>query len=68
LEFNTIPLILIVSGLSVRIIGDLLISTSLSNQFSVIFGISGFIVLAGMFSFVIMIHKSMKEIGSEALL
>lgn len=68
LDFNTIPLILIVSGLSVRVIGDMLISAAPFNQFGVIFGISGFIVLAGMFSFVIMIHKSMKEIGSEASL
>lgn len=65
LAFNHIPLILIISALAIRTIGDVLLSYSNHEQFSLVFGISGFVILAGMFLFVRMIHRAMKNTNSE---
>jgi hypothetical protein len=60
LRFNKIPIILVLSALLLRTIGDVIIDKSAQNQLGIVFGASGFVVLAAMFSFVIMIHKSME--------
>lgn len=65
LSFNHIPLILIISALAIRTIGDVLLSYSNHEQFSLVFGVSGFVILAGMFLFVRMIHRAMKNTNSE---
>lgn len=65
LDFNHIPLILVLSALAIRTIGDVVLSSSAHPQPFVIFGISGFVILAGMFLFVRMIHRAMKNTNSE---
>lgn len=65
LDFNHIPLILIIAALGIRTIGDTLLSASHTERFGVIFGISGFVILAAMFLFVRMIHRAMKNTSSE---
>jgi len=65
LDFNHIPLVLIIAALAIRTIGDVLLSASYHEQFGVIFGISGFVILSGMFLFVRMIHRAMKNTSSE---
>jgi hypothetical protein len=64
LNFNKIPLVLILSALALRTIGDYVIAKSIQSQLTMFFGISGVIVLAGMILFVRMIHKSMQETSS----
>jgi hypothetical protein len=65
LDFNHKPLILVLSALAIRTIGDVVLSSPAHSQSFVIFGISGFVVLAGMFLFVRMIHRAMKNTNSE---
>jgi len=65
LDFNHLPLILIISAIAIRTIGDVIISAGSFPQPFVIFGISGFVILAGMFLFVRMIHRAMKNTNSE---
>jgi hypothetical protein len=61
MNFNKLPIILILSALTLRTLGDIIIDMSVQNQFSLVFGMSGLVVLAAMFCFVAMIHKSMEE-------
>lgn len=65
LDFNHIPLILIIAALALRTVGDVFLSASNHEQFSVIFGISGFVILGAMFLFVRMLHHAMKNTNSE---
>jgi hypothetical protein len=65
LDFNHIPLILIISAIAIRTVGDVIVSAGSFPQLFVIFGISGFVILAGMFLFVRMIHRAMKNTNSE---
>jgi hypothetical protein len=65
LDFNHIPLILVLAAIAIRTVGDAILSSSFSEQFIVILGISGFVILAGMFLFVRMIHRAMKNTNSE---
>ncbi|MBI5697488.1 MAG: hypothetical protein HZC29_03110 [Thaumarchaeota archaeon] len=65
LDFNHMPLTLIIAALAIRTIGDVLLSASYNEQFGVIFGISGFVILSGMFLFVKMIHRAMKNTKCE---
>lgn len=60
LHFNKIPIVLVLSALLLRTIGDAVIVKSAQNPLGLVFGVSGFVVLAAMFSFVMMIHKSME--------
>lgn len=64
LDFNHIPLILVISAIIIRTIGDVIVSIVPSQAF-IVFGVSGFVVLAGMFLFVRMIHRAMKNPNSE---
>ena len=72
-NFNKIPLILIVISLCMRAAGDLFLGQPLSSSseyvlnlhriLSYFFGLSGWLVVAAMFTFVIMIQRSM---GNES--
>lgn len=64
LDFNHIPLVLIISALAIRTIGNASLHVS-HEQFGLIFGVSGFVVLAGMLLFVRMIHRAMKNTDSK---
>ncbi|WP_268541248.1 hypothetical protein [Candidatus Nitrosotenuis cloacae] len=64
LKFNKIPIVLILSALALRTIGDYVIDDSAGNPALSFFGISGIVVLAGMVCFVVMIHKAMSAIPS----
>ena len=76
-NFNKIPLILTIMSLSIRAVGDffLIQSSSSSYSFSLwhiqssshqiftyFLGLSGWFIVAAMLVFVVMIHKSMKEV------
>ncbi|MFM8658472.1 MAG: hypothetical protein ACKOCQ_00820, partial [Candidatus Nitrosotenuis sp.] len=65
LDFNHIPLILILIALGIRTIGDVFLSSAFHDGAMIVFGVSGFVVLAGMFLFVRMIHRAMKNTDSE---
>lgn len=58
LKLNKIPLVLILSALAMRTMGDIVIHTSTKELLTPIFGTSGLVVLAAMFFFVKMIHES----------
>lgn len=58
LKLNKIPLVLILAALALRTVGDVIIHTSTKELLIPIFGASGLVVLASMFLFVRMIHKS----------
>jgi hypothetical protein len=64
LDFNHIPLILVLSGLAIRTVGDAILSSN-HAQTGIVFGVSGFVILAGMFLFVRMIHRAMKNTDSK---
>ena len=73
-SFNNIPLFLIIVSLIIRVAGDfILVLPSYSSSLGYIwsfshriltyfFGLSGWFIVAAMLAFVIMIHKSMKEV------
>ncbi len=61
LKFNKLPLILVLSALALRTVGDVIVDKSIQNPFSSVFGISGLIVLSAMIYFVIMIHRAMES-------
>ena len=65
LDFNHIPLVLVLSALGIRTIGSVILSADSNSESFVVFGISGFVILAGMFLFVRMIHRAMKNTNSE---
>ncbi len=58
LKLNKIPLILTLTALALRTVGDIIIQTSTMELLTPIFGTSGLVVLAAMFFFVKMIHES----------
>ena len=75
-NFNKVPLLLIIISLSIRAVGDFILaqpplsSSSLeyirSSSFQILtysFGLSGWFIVVAMLVFVIMIHKSMKEVN-----
>jgi hypothetical protein len=64
MNFSRIPLFLLLVALALRTAGDYVIDQSIQNSFSALFAISGILVLASMFAFVLMIHKSMSDIPS----
>lgn len=63
-NFSRIPLLLLLVALALRTAGDYVIDQSIQNSFSSVFAVSGILVLASMFAFVVMIHKSMSDIPS----
>ena len=73
-NFNKIPLFLITISLSIRAVGDFILAQPLSSSsleyirssspqiLTYFFGLSGWFIVAATLVFVIMIHKSMKEV------
>ena len=73
-NFNKIPLLLIIISLSIRAAGDFILTQPLSSSsleyirssspqiLTYFFGLSSWFIVAAMLVFVIMIHKSMKEV------
>jgi hypothetical protein len=76
-NFNKIPLILTIISLSIRAVGDFFliqpsssfpsfslwhIQSSSPQIFTYFLGLSGWFIVAAMLVFVVMIHKSMKEV------
>jgi hypothetical protein len=73
-NFNNIPLFLIIVSLIIRVAGDFILAQPLSSSslgyiwnsslrmLTYFFGLSGWFIVAAMLAFVIMIHKSMKEV------
>jgi hypothetical protein len=73
-SLNKIPLLLIITSLIIRAVGDFILVQPLSSSslgyiqisspqiLTYFFGSSGWLVVAAMLFFVIMIHKSMKEV------
>jgi len=63
-KFNSLPLFLIIAALAIRTLGDIMM-TSLQldsiNSASYAFMTSGWLVVAALFAFVTMIHRSMKQ-------
>jgi hypothetical protein len=73
-NFNKIPLLLIILSLSIRAIGDFVLAQPLYSPSEYIgspllqiltysFGLSGWFIVVAMLVFVIMIHRSMKEVN-----
>ena len=74
-NFNKIPLLLIILSLSIRAVGDFVLAQPLSSFpseyigssslqiLTYSFGLSGWFIVVAMLVFVIMIHKSMKEVN-----
>ena len=75
INFNKIPLLLIIISLGIRAIGDFILTGPLSSSPSLnyirssvpqiltySFGLSGWLIVGAMLVFVIMIHKSMREV------
>jgi hypothetical protein len=72
-NFNKIPLLLIIVSLFIRVAGDFILAQPLHSSLGYIwssslriltyfFGLSGWLIVAAMAAFVIMMHKSMKEV------
>jgi len=73
-SLNKIPLLLIITSLIIRAVGDFILVQPLSSSslgyiqisspqiLTYFFGLSGWLIVAAMLFFVIMIHKSMKEV------
>ena len=73
-NFNKIPLLLIILSLSIRAVGDFILAQLLSfpsghirsSSLQILkysFGLSGWIIVLAILVFVIMIHKSMKQVN-----
>jgi hypothetical protein len=70
-NFNRIPLVLIIISLCIRAVGDFILAqpssflehiVGSSQIFTYSFGLSGWFVIVAMLVFVMMIHKSMKQV------
>ncbi|HYA83209.1 MAG TPA: hypothetical protein VEH06_07140 [Candidatus Bathyarchaeia archaeon] len=73
-SFNNIPLFLVIVSLIIRVAGDFILAQPFSSSslgyiwssshriLTYFFGLSGWFIVAAMLAFVIMIHKSMKEV------
>jgi hypothetical protein len=63
-KFNSLPLFLIIAALAIRTSGDIMMMSlqlATSNSASYAFMTSGWLVVAALFAFVTMIHRSMKQ-------
>lgn len=68
LKFNKSPIILVMSALVIRTIGDFIFLQTDSFESSgleYLFGLSGWLIVMALFIFVIMIHRSMKTMSSD---
>lgn len=68
-KFNNLPLFLIIAALAIRTLGDIVSTFQPTNNSptSYIFMTSGWLVVAALFAFVIMIHRSMKQEEAEVI-
>ncbi|MBD0361082.1 MAG: hypothetical protein ICV56_10275, partial [Nitrososphaeraceae archaeon] len=62
-KFNSLPLVLIIASLAVRTSADIVLAVQPANIAPVSYGfmISGWLVVAALFAFVVMIHRSMQQ-------
>ena len=69
IKFNKIPIHLVIAALAMRTIGDFLIIEHAemrgNEMLNYVFGFSGWLVVAGLFAFVIMLHRSMDSFKSK---
>ena len=63
-KLNKVPLVLILSALALRALGDYAIAESAEGYVTMVLGVSGLVILAAMILFVRMIHKSMQDTPS----
>jgi hypothetical protein len=61
-RFNSLPILLVVAALSVRTVGDYAITFQAAGV-SYLFMSTGWLVVAALSAFVLMIHRSMKEVN-----
>jgi hypothetical protein len=64
-KFNSLPLLLVVAALAIRTSGDILMTTmqlATTTSASYLFMVSGWLIVAALFAFVTMIHRSMKHV------
>jgi hypothetical protein len=63
-KLNALPLLLIIAALAIRTSGDIVMTTMqlATTSASYLFMASGWLVVAALFAFVTMIHKSMKHV------
>jgi uncharacterized membrane protein YesL len=64
-KFNSLSLLLVVAALAIRTSGDILMTTmqlATTTSASYLFMVSGWLVVAALFAFVTMIHRSMKHV------
>ena len=63
-KFNSLPLFFIIAALAIRTSGDIMtmsLQLATSNSASYAFMTSGWLVVAALFAFVTMVHRSMKQ-------
>jgi hypothetical protein len=62
-EFNSLPLFLIIAALAIRTSGDIVLSLQPATIASASYAImtSGWLIVAALFAFVVMINRSMKQ-------
>lgn len=62
-KFNSLPLVLIIASLVIRTLGDIVLASQSTTITFVSYAsmTSGWLVVAALFVFVIMIHRSMKQ-------
>jgi hypothetical protein len=62
-KFNQLPLFLVIAALAIRTSGDIVVTMRLATTpASYLFMISGWLVVAALFAFIAMIHKSMNQV------
>ena len=66
-RFSKIPILLVISALAIRTGGDIAIATHAASGANYFLMVSGWLVVAALFVFVAMIHRSMREIGSQVV-
>jgi len=66
-SFNSMPILLVISALVMRTIGDIAITIHVVSFANYFLMTSGWLVVSALFVFVIMIHRSMKEAGPQAI-
>jgi hypothetical protein len=62
-KFNTLPMLLVILALAMRAAGDVAITMQSTSGVSYLLMTSGWLVVAALFTFVAMIHRSMKEVN-----
>ena len=66
-KFNNIPILFVISALAIRTGGDIAITSHSASGANYLLMVSGWLVVAALFVFIAMIHRSMNEIGSQVV-